>query len=114
MAKNVSNIKPISKETPKPIPTLETIIQRACSEGIGGERMKEIANRLDALSEMLDNARDRGATREEDIRYLADVAGGVQWLISAIADDVRWLSNFPIELSKASMAFRDAQKGGAE
>lgn len=125
-AKNESTSKPAVKETPKakseqsaePIITVDELITRAVGQCYTAESLNRSAEQIEQLSNMLFNAQDRGVSLNDDpqVRYLSEMANGINILMSAIAGDIEHAAGYVTKLSEAAIRLRDQReaKGGAE
>jgi NH3-dependent NAD+ synthetase len=115
------------KETPKakseqsaePIITVDQLITQAVGQCYTAESLNRSAEQIEQLSEMLFHAQDRGVSLNNDdpqVRYLAEMASGVQILMSATADEIERAAGYVTKFSEAALRLRDQReaKGGAE
>ncbi len=123
MASRIVSLKANSKtqktqESAEEKITLETVLSYA-QQGRTADALKEAAERISQLSDLLFNGQDRGTPSDQDrpeVQYLWKVTQGVNILLDAIALDIVHLAEYVQRSSAMAWKYKQqlAGKGGAE
>ncbi len=109
MAKNQPNIKPVPKETEKPL-TAEEIFTQLSYQVYTIEHIYAATGHIRELSTMLYEAQDSNR-----LKYCNDVARAVQDLMGTYADEIDECVEYFDKLTKAASALRkQTEKGSAQ